>query len=106
MKPIRRLITAAGLAALAVSATGCFNAAKTRLPSVGLPPDPVERQSLQRFDPFPDQSIGPDTDSRPRDFQSTYGDQRRLTGTDILGPVAPQSNSLPLSDYRYDNSVR
>ena len=57
---------------------GC-NPFITRLPTAGpLPPVQVEGPSQERFDPFASEDLGPDTFTRPPDFQNGRDDRRTL----------------------------
>ena len=90
----------------AATVCGCLNPMTTRLPTLGLPPEPVERTSLERFDPFADPDLGPDTESRPRAFQQNLDNQRRQFGTNVLGPASTITEPrLPSAEYQYPNSV-
>ncbi len=52
---------------------------RTRLPNVGpLPPTAYEGPSQERFDPFPDEDMGPETFTRPTDFQTGRDENRTL----------------------------
>lgn len=97
-----------GLLAVFAGAAGCLNPATTRLPTCGLPPAPVERQSLGHFDPFPDPDRGPETFSRPPDFVQPRDPQRQAREGQLLrgapaGPVAPGFSS---GAYRDGDVVR
>ena len=69
---------AASACALCLAAVGC-NPFVTRLPVPGpLPPPPVEGPSQERFDPFADEDLGPETFTRPTDFQNNRAETRTL----------------------------
>jgi hypothetical protein len=72
---------------LACCATGCLNPQTTRLPSLtsGDPRiadpqerDRAERRDLERHDPFPSNSAGPQTFTRPRGHVEERTDIRRI----------------------------
>lgn len=73
---------------------GCLNPATTRLPTLAPGHPAAERRSLSHYDPLPDQSLGPETDSRPPDFSRAREPQRRSLEGQLLpgapaGPVPP-----------------
>ncbi|QDT16121.1 hypothetical protein [Alienimonas californiensis] len=73
----RPLIAALGCA-LCGATLGC-NPFATRLPTPGpLPPPYIEGPSQERFDPYADEDMGPDTFTRPTDFQTGRDDTRTL----------------------------
>jgi hypothetical protein len=96
-----------GLAAL-TGLAGCLNPATTRLPTLGMPPAAVERQSLGHFDPFPDPNLGPETGTRPPDFVEPRDPTRSAREGQLLrgapaGPVAP---GFSTGAYRDSDVVR
>lgn len=83
-----------GLAVLAPLA-GCFNAGWTRMPTCAPSPHESERRSLGHYDPLPDRNLGPDTESRPREFIEARDPQRSsqegqlFQGAPPVGPLPP-----------------
>ncbi len=63
--------------------SGCFappsHPNSPRLPTVGWGRPEFERQAYERQDPFPDNSLGPDTQARPRGYNLQRTDSRRLS---------------------------
>jgi hypothetical protein len=57
------------VAPCAIASTGCVNNSNTRTPTLAARGDAAyERREAQIQDPFPDRDMGPDTQTRPRDF--------------------------------------
>lgn len=92
-----------------LSAVGCFNPMTTRLPQVA-PRDPrVEMKSMERYDPFPDPDLGPDTQVRPRGFETERTMPRRNYEDRIMqgrqreygAPAYP-----PATGWRYPQSLQ
>ncbi|MEM9702542.1 MAG: hypothetical protein AAF907_08870 [Planctomycetota bacterium] len=76
--PSRRLLAAGALCASLAAPAGC-NPFTTRTPNLGpLPPPFIEGPSQERFDPFPDEDLGPDTFTRPIDYQIGRDENRTL----------------------------
>ena len=107
--------TALTLAACALAcAGGCANSRQFRCPTPGpLPPVNVEGPSQERFDPFADQQLGPDTFTRPPDFENNRPNQRRQVGggfgRGVRPPVTPGQGPLdpfPGLGGTYPNVVR
>ena len=48
---------------------GCITPHTTHFPSLSFMPSEYERREAQIHDPYPDADIGPDTMTRPRNFQ-------------------------------------
>ena len=48
---------------------GCFTPNTTHFPSLSFMPSEYERREAQIHDPYPDADFGPDTATRPRNFQ-------------------------------------
>jgi len=94
------------LVTVACCAAGCVNPQSTRLPSVyGGDPrlDPadqqrVERRDLERHDPFPSATAGPQTFTRPQGHVDQRNDIRRareealLRGLNRNGVTTPPSS--------------
>ena len=104
----RRHILPPLAAAVAVALCGC-NPRNTRLPVPGpLPPVRIEGPSQERFDPFADEDLGPDTFTRPPDFQNGRDNTRTLLENRRGGrPPASQGplNAFPGLGGRYPNVV-
>ena len=93
---------------LLFASAGCMTPWNTRFPTFYRDPPEVERQSYERFDPFPDEELGPDTMTRPRSFIDQRDMPRRAAEGRMwqgaepqLGPAAP----LPPSAGEYPNAV-
>jgi hypothetical protein len=105
------------LVTVACCAAGCLNPRTTRLPTVaGADPrfeprvqQQVEGRSLERHDPFPSESAGPQTFTRPRSYLDDRSNIRRtreealLRGMDRNGVVAPPPSS---KQEPYPDTVR
>ena len=104
-----RLIVAVLCCATAWGLLGC-NPRTTRMPNYGpLPPEYIEGPSAERFDPFPDEEMGPDTFTRPTDFQNGRDENRTLLqNRRAPSPPAGQGplNPFPGLGGRYPNVVR
>ena len=79
---------------VSIALAGCLNPATTQLPTCMPAPNAVERRSLGHFDPLPDRNLGPDTDTRPREFLEARDPQRRAQEGQLLpgtpaGPAPP-----------------
>lgn len=48
---------------------GCITPHTTHFPSLSFMPSEYERREAQIHDPYPDADIGPETSTRPRNFQ-------------------------------------
>lgn len=70
-----KLGTSAGLLIPLLFAGGC--AGETRFLSLNPRPTSTERKAYEIHDPFPDESAGPETFSRPRGFINPRTDERR-----------------------------
>ena len=103
-----RLPLALAAAALCCAA-GC-NPRYVRMPDLGpLPPPPYEGPSQERFDPFADEDLGPETFTRPTDFQNGRDENRTLLqNRRAPRPPAGQGplNPFPGLGGRYPNVVR
>ena len=91
-------------------ASGCVNPATTRLPDLYTRDPRVEIKSLARHDPFPDPELGPDTQVRPRGFETERTTPRRNYEERILqgghpefGPPIPPG--MPMGS-QYPNSLQ
>lgn len=82
--------------------SGCVNPFNTRLPTVATPPAPVEKQSYNIHDPFPDEDLGPDTMTRPRGFVQPRAEPRKIQeGRALLG-LPPGSST---GSFNYPDAV-
>lgn len=88
--------------------TGCLNPATTRLPTLAPGYPPAERRSLSHHDPLPDESLGPETDSRPPDFTRAREPQRRaIEGQFLQGaPAGPVPPGYPTGAYRDSDVIQ
>ncbi|HEX6987352.1 MAG TPA: hypothetical protein VF170_18385 [Planctomycetaceae bacterium] len=98
----------AWLGAALAALSGCLNPATTRLPTLAPAPNAVERRSLGHFDPLPDRDLGPDTDSRPREFLEAREPQRQAQEGRLLqgAPAAPVAPGFSTGAYRDGDVVR
>ena len=105
-----RTLPALALAACALACAGGCNPRTFRLPTAGpLPPVRVEGPSQERFDPFADDDLGPETFTRPPDFENNRPEQRRQIGGGVRPAVTPGQGPLdpfPGLGGRYPNVVR
>lgn len=62
--------------AFAVAAAGCAWRPENRFLNCQARPPGIESKSWDLHDPFPDESIGPDTDTRPRQFTTPRSTER------------------------------
>ncbi|MFH5805830.1 hypothetical protein [Alienimonas sp. DA493] len=94
---LRRLPIALCGGALCGATLGC-NPFATRLPTPGpLPPTYIEGPSQERFDPYADEDMGPETFTRPTDFQ-TGRDETRTLLENRRAP-APPAGQGPLEPF-------
>jgi hypothetical protein len=101
--------TAARIAWLAVGlglSTGCPSPQTTRLPTLAPAPNAIERRSLGHYDPLPDPVLGPETESRPREFLRPREPQRQAREGQLLPgvPAGPVPPGYPTGAYR-NNAV-
>ena len=83
------------VSAAALAACGCASR-DFRCPTPFLPPVGVEGPSQERFDPFADDDLGPETNTRPPDYLNGRPATRRQFPT---GPVRPPAGQGPLSPF-------
>jgi hypothetical protein len=104
----RRAARIGWLGVCLAAAAGCPSPATTRLPTLAPAPNAVERQSLGHFDPLADPDLGPDTESRPREFREPREQQRQaLEGRLLRGaPAGPTAPGLSSGAYRDGDVVR
>lgn len=79
---------------LAASSLGCM---ETRFLSCQTRDPRVESRSYDLHDPFPDESIGPETFSRPRTFQEPRSDNRKTF--DLRNLQASRGVTPPVQAY-------
>ena len=91
-----------------VGLAGCLNPVNTKLPTVAPAPNAVERRSLGHFDPLPDRDLGPETDSRPREFLEGREPQRQSLEGRFLGgaPAGTAPPGYSTGAYRDGDVVR
>ena len=107
MRARHRLLPILPAAAFAAAAAAGCNPQFTRYPRLGpLPPEPFERSSQERFDPFPDDDLGPETFTRPQDYQNERGEQRKSLGTTRGFDPAPADPFLSGATRDYPGVVR
>jgi hypothetical protein len=97
--------------AIAVGATfvlGCVNPRTTRLPDLYTRDPRLEIRSLARFDPFPDPELGPDTQVRPRGFETERTMPRRNYEERLLQGAPPEFGPAmpPPTSGRYPQSLQ
>ena len=68
----------------------------------------AERRSLGHYDPLPDRNLGPDTDSRPREFIEARDPQRKAQEGQLLqgAPAGPMPSGYSTGAYRDGDVVR
>jgi hypothetical protein len=82
---------------LAFGLTGCVGPRETQyLSCVPRPPD-VEARSWDWHDPFPDESAGPDTVTRPRSFVEPRSDTRKNFDLRFLQAAHPTAGRTQLA---------
>lgn len=89
---------------------GCGSAFSTRPPNIGSRGAQIEKRMLEYYDPFPDRSVGPDVQSRPREFSVQRAAPRRAVESQVrpgfpatFGPSAPR---WPPAGGEYPGVVR
>ena len=87
---------------------GCLNPGTTRLPSLATGPPALERRSFEHFDPYADDKLGPETNTRPPSFENAREPQRRaIEGQMLRGtPVVPTAPGFTTGAYRDDDVVQ
>lgn len=91
---------------------GCITPHTTHFPSLSFMPSEYERREAQIHDPYPDIDVGPDTQTRPRDFRQRpetlraqeryFAALKRLQG----GAAFPVLDTAPrTTGKRYMNTV-
>lgn len=102
--------SALGIAVIAIL-PGCITPANTQFPQ----PFPrnlrAEAQSVRIYDPFPDNSLGPDTNTRPPSFLNQRDPARRAAENRLLrgynvGQTPAASSTPPRSSYDYPAAVQ
>lgn len=81
----------------------------TQMPTFQHGDPQLEKRGYERFDPFPDEDLGPDTMTRPRGFMEQRTMPRRAIedrgqqfGQPAAGPATPQP---PPSSWNYPDAV-
>jgi len=74
-----RLRSIIGGVLLAGLLAGCAGAPPTRFLICQARPSAIESKSWDLHDPFPDESLGPDTITRPREFMVPRSDEQKST---------------------------
>ncbi len=97
-------VFALSLAAL----SGCLSPATTRLPTLATGPPGLERRSFEHFDPYADDKLGPETNTRPPSFQDGREPQRKaIEGQFMQGaPAGPVPPGYTNGAYRDGDVVR
>jgi hypothetical protein len=105
--PSMRQWIATGAVTLALA--GCVTPWNTRLPTLEPGVPAAERRSYEIHDPYPEPDLGPETQTRPRDFAEPRSQPRRLIEGRMLRDMAPGSvpagPALPPSAVQYPQSV-
>lgn len=73
---------------------GCFSPRTTRLPNLVPGNNRIERQAAQTKDPYPIADLGPELDSRPREFLEPRS-QARLSKDKFYTWVRPELRAAP-----------
>ena len=87
---------------------GCITPANTRLPNLAVSTPPGERRSLEHYDPFADQALGPSTGTRPQSFTrgrepQRNSDEGRLLNGAPVGAATPAGYAT--GAYRESNEL-
>ena len=95
------------LTACVLVAGGCLSPNFTRLPSLFPGAPAAERKSYELHDPLPSESEGPETQVRPRGFETPRSEPRQAVEGQMLlgtptddpppGPVFPPPGGYPQS---------
>src|SRR4051812_42875225 len=64
-------------------AAGCAVPAQIRMPTLWYGSPAAQKQELERHDPFPDDTLGPPTMSRPRNADVQRSEPRRIRETTV-----------------------
>lgn len=106
MAAIPRLLLACPLLLL----VGCWSPLNTRFPQPYVTDPRAEGMSYRFHDPFPDNSIGPETATRPpsymdqRSLERRAAENRMLRGYNLEG--APAGPAPPRTSYDYPQAVQ
>jgi hypothetical protein len=85
------------LLACLLVAGGCLSPNNTRLPSWLSRPPAVEKKSYELHDPLPSESEGPQTQVRPRGFETPRSEARQaVEGEMLLGTPTDQPPPGPV----------
>lgn len=93
---------------IACCASGCIRDPYLRLPQWEHRSLATERRAAEFHDPFPDETMGPRVDGRPRDasLQRTTARQASdLRGLHVLGPEARLPSKSKTAERTYGESV-
>ncbi|MCH8829708.1 MAG: hypothetical protein IID45_09045 [Planctomycetes bacterium] len=93
----------------AVLLSGCLNPARTRLPALQTGSPQAERKALERHDPFPSNTAGPDTFVRPRGFTEQRTQSRQIREDEVWKQRRRDRQiqpGAPSSQREYPQSVR
>jgi hypothetical protein len=87
---------------------GCLNPGTTRLPTLATGPPAAERRSFEHFDPYADDKLGPETNTRPPSFENNREPQRKAIEGQLMegAPVAPVAPGFTTGAYRDSDVVR
>jgi hypothetical protein len=97
-----RCLVAIAIACLA----GCPTPDNTRFPTLAPRPPAIERQSYQRHDPYPNENLGPETFTRPREFREQREEPRRVReGQPLPGVFVPETIGPPATGAQYRDAV-
>lgn len=99
-------ISAFGCAFAALA--GCLNPGTTRLPTLATGHPAVERRSFEHFDPYADDKLGPETNTRPPSFENGRDPQRKAIEGQLLqgAPVVPTAPGFTTGAYRDTDVVQ
>ncbi len=101
--------------AVYISAFGCAFAAlagchsqTTRLPTLATDHPAVERRSFEHFDPYADDKLGPETNTRPPSFENGREPQRKAIEGQLMrgAPAVPTAPGFTTGDYRDSDVVQ
>ena len=100
--PLLRRCLLAGL----LLAGGCHSS-PIQLPKLRARHPAVEKAAYRLHDPFPDDTLGPETQIRPRGFDLQRTEPRRAAEVEaLLHGTDPAQPGPPTSGHRYPGAVR
>ena len=88
---------------------GCLNPRTTRFPTWYVGDPRVEQRALERHDPFPSRTMGPETNVRPQGHINQRSDIRRLNEENALRGLDQRRippGSAPTTTDPYPATVR